>query len=299
MTTPAAPPPAGDSPAAEPAPPPEPPKPRRRRGLRILAWIAGVLLLGVVLAFVFIDAIAKAGIEKGATYALGVETSLGSADVGVFSGTFEMSGLLIDNPAGFEDSPHFLKLDNGKVDVSLGSLQQDVVQVPLFAIDGVDVQLISSGGKSNYGVILDNLSRFESKEEAPKEEAPPEEGGKKFVIREIVIRNVHVHADLLPIGGKLTRVHVPIDEIRLQDVGTGSDQGVSIADLSGILVKAILKAAVEKGGDLPKEIAGELNKGLKALKGLGEDAVEGVGKAGKAVIDEAGKAIKGIGDLFK
>ena len=73
-----------------------------------------VLVAVVVIAFVSIDAIARAGIERGATFALGVPTTLGSANIGILSGEFTMSGLDVTNPEGF-DGDYFLQLDEGFV----------------------------------------------------------------------------------------------------------------------------------------------------------------------------------------
>ena len=79
--------------------------------IKIVVVLVLLLVIGVLTTFFFIDRIAKAGVEKGATYALGVPTTLKSADVGVFAGTFAMSGLNVANPEGFDKEPHFLKLE--------------------------------------------------------------------------------------------------------------------------------------------------------------------------------------------
>lgn len=57
-----------------------------------------LLLLGAVIAFLFIDSIAKQAIERGGFYALGVETELDSTDIGLFSGQFRLDVLHVANP---------------------------------------------------------------------------------------------------------------------------------------------------------------------------------------------------------
>jgi vacuolar-type H+-ATPase subunit H len=253
--------------------------------------VAGVVLVVVlvVVAVVFIDRIAKAGTEKGATYALGTKTTLKDADIGLVAGCSELDNLQVNNPPGF-DTSHFLKLNKGVIAVSLGSLTGDTVEVPEFTLEGIDVNLEKKGASSNYQVILDNLKRFESKSEPqPKQE---KEEGKRFVIREILIKPVTAHVKLSP----LPEVTVTVPEIRLKNVGTGSDKGVMVSELTDALLKAIMMAIAEQGGSLmPKEILGELDASLKSLaslKDVGATLAVGVGGAMKELGGQASQTVQ-------
>jgi len=276
--------------------------------LKIIVALIIVIILAVVALFLYIDQAAKAGIERGATYALGVETTLEKADVGVFSGEFALSGLNVANPAGF-DTPHFLHLNDGGVAVDLPSLRQDTVELPTLQLTGLDMNLEKKQGKSNYDVILANLKRLESGEK-PKDESGE---GKDFIVREILIRDVNVQVDLLPMGGELSRVKVPIDEIRLTDVGTGDQGAIKFSELFDVLLKAIFAAIVQNGGDLPGEVLGELQNGLAGLQSLGDmgigaaTVIEGqvqelagsLGKTAEELGKGLGEATGGLEDLGK
>ena len=274
----------------------------------VLLVLLGVAVLGI---FIYIDAIAKAAIERGSTYALGVETTLRWADVGILSGAFAMGGLKIDNPDGF-DGDHFLQLERADVEVSLASLRQDTVELPLLALRGVDMKLERTPAGANYQVILDNLKRFESNQS--KDPAPSDESGRTFVIREVLISDVNVEVDLLPIGGQLNRVEVAIDEIRLTNLGS---EGVSMSQLTDVIIQAILAAVVQNATDLPIDLINDLGGGLAGLTGLGFDATfkvggdvtalagdvlgevtKTVGGAGEYVGEEIGKAMEGLGGLL-
>jgi hypothetical protein len=268
--------------------------------------------------FFYIDRIAKLGVEGGATYALGVPTTLSSADVGVFSGEFAMSGLNVANPGGFQ-SPHFLRLGDGGVAVGLGSLMKETVRLPHLTLAELDVNLERRGGKSNYKTIMDNLKRLESGDKP----ADRSGGEKRFIVNEVDIRNVTINVDLLPAGGDLTRVTFPIEQIRLTDVGSDTDKGVLLAELSGVLIKAIIAAAAQKGGEIiPADVLGDLQSQLAQLQSLGDMGIgllagaEGqlqeitgqFGEVGKelekavgeleGVGEKAGEALKGIGELL-
>lgn len=269
--------------------------------------LIGLVVLALVLAWVYVDSLAERGVERGASYALDVPTTLDSADVGVLTGSVELAGLEVDNPEGFE-AEHFLKLDNADMNVSLGSLMEETVEVPSLLLDGIDLRLERTLEGANYNVIMDNLSRFES---GDKEEADP--SAKKFVIRTVEIRNITVRADFVPIGGAvgdLTTAEVTVPEVILRDVGSGSEP-MSVAEITAVVLKAILASAVEIGGGvLPEDVLSDIGDQLASLvnlegvvgsvEGLGEaagdllgmpvEAVEGVSRA----IEDAGEQIGGL-----
>jgi len=258
---------------------------------RIIIGVVVLLVLIVLSIPLWIDRAARRGVEVGSGFALGVPTTLAGADIGILAGQTELDGLNISNPPGF-DSTHFLKLDKGRLAVSLGSLRTDTVEVPEFALEGIDVNLERRAGKANYQVIMDNLGRFESGEKAAQDSEP----ARKFVIREILIKNVKVNVDLLPVGGSLTKLNVPIDEIRLKNVGTGTDKGVLISQLTGVLLKAILMAVVEKGGSIiPADVLGELKSSLASLEPLqqvGAQLAVNIDGAVKQLTGQAGEAAR-------
>lgn len=257
-------------------------KKKLKKIIVVVVVIVVVLVVAVVLG---IDRIAKTGTEAGATYALGVPTTLNSADIGILQGRTELQQLQVNNPEGF-DSSHFLKLNRGALSVSLGSLTGDLVEVPEFTLEGIELNLEKKGAQSNYQVILDNLKKFESKGESEPAKKETKEG-KRFVIREILIKDVKVRVKAAPLGANLVDVTVPIDELRLKDVGSDSDKGVMISELTGTLLKAIILATVEKGGNLiPTDMLGDLDgalKNLASLKDVGATLSVGVGDAAKEI----------------
>lgn len=283
-----------------------------------LAIGGGVLvLLGIavlVVAVLMIDSIAKTAIEKGGTYAMGVPTTLESASVGITSGTFAMSGLNVANPPGYS-GPRFFGLKSGAVAANLGSVRSEVIEIPSLKLEGIRVSLERTAKGSNYQTILDNMKKFESKD--PTMKPPEEKGGKKFVVREIVVRDVEVRLDMIGFGGvNAPPVTIPIHEITLKNVGS-AEGGLTPGEITNVVVKAVLATAVERGGGIiPGDVAGELLGGLSKLEGVGKLGVEVVGKAGESaqklaegltkIGSEAGDALKkgaegvlkGIGDLI-
>ncbi len=274
--------------------------------IRVVAVLFLLVILVVGAAFLYIDQIARTAIEQGSTQALGVPTALDSADVGLTSGTFALGGLTVSNPTGYETA-HFLSLADGSTEVDFASLRSEVVELPALNLSGIDVNLEKRNGKANYDAILDNLKTFQGEGGDPGETA---EEGTGFVIRTVTIKDVTVHADLLPIGGSLTRTDLHIDELVLENLGTAGDP-LPMGKLVTVIVQAIMVAIVEKGVALPAELLQGLGSGLEqlvslddlgvAVEGIGgalEGAAEDIGNIAGELGGEAGKAAEGIGKVI-
>ncbi len=293
--------------------------------LFVLVLVFVLLVVGAVFAVgYFIDDLAKKGIEEGGTRALGVPTTLDSANVGLLAGSFAMNGLRVANPTGYS-ADSFLTLGEGGVAVNYQSLQKPTIELPEFTLSDLAVSLQKKSGKANYQVILDNLKKVQGEPGStePQTPAPTEEGEqKRFVIRQLLIRNVRIDVDLVEVPaalGQMTVITVPIDKIELSNVGqTGTGvqgTGVTMEQLISIIVQAVLNAAVENGaGKLPIDFLNDLQSELASLDGLKglstkvvkdatkafEDATKQAGEKLKDATEEAskklGEGLKGIGD---
>jgi hypothetical protein len=261
--------------------------------------LIGLIVLVVLVAFLMIDSIAKTGIEKGSSYALGVPTTLNSADVQIFGGEFAMNGLTVSNPEGFS-TPHFLALGDGGVSVDLATLTGDVVTLPTLTLNTISVYLQRQDGKTNYGAIMENLEKFESGD--PPADQPKPEGGKKFVIDRVLITDVTVNIDLAPVPGglsELTKMEVKVPEIELTGLGKGEAKPMELADVAATIVKAILAAVAENAGQLPGDLGAQLQSGLAQLQSLDSLGVELEAAATQIIEDVQGQIDDAINDGIK
>jgi len=214
-----------------------------------------------------------------------------------YAGVSDAAGFEIGNPEGFDASnlpvDHFMRIGDGDFRLALGSLGQDTIVAPALELADLELSLQKHGGRSNYGMILDNLERFDSADDAEKDDA----GGsaKRFVIRRLDLRRIVVYVDYLPIGGELIEpAPVRIDGITLRDVGAGDEGGLAISELVGLVVVTVLRAVSESAIDLPGNIVGELGDGLEGLTSLTASGFELLGDVSRGIergIDEAGGAI--------
>jgi hypothetical protein len=270
----------------------------------VLSLLALIVAVGVA-AFLYLDVIVGKAIETSCTKALGVETSVGWVRVGLVTGHFSIGQLDIANPPGFE-TDHFISFDKIHFEIPPKSLREDTIVMPLLELDGVDVVIETAGGKKNYEVILDNLKRFSKSgsadPDAEKPAAEDEAGGKEFKIHEGVIRDIVATIDLGKVSGGADRMVVEVPEIRLHpNKSTGSAE-VSIAELTQVIVTAVLTGIAKKA---PMALAKGLFDGLGGIKTAtlkfpGALLETGSGADGDAnkIGEGVGNAIKSIGGLF-
>jgi len=267
--------------------------------------LLGLLVLVLLAAGAFalsIDRIASRAAEQAARQALGVDVSLGFVRLSLLAGGLRVRGLEIANPPGFSRAP-FLRLDDITLETSLGSLRSERVRVPLFSLEGVSVSLERQGRSSNTDVILAHLKRFEAGR-APREQPATTRPERRFAVSKLVIRDVTAHVEWSQYASRASALDVKLARIEL--VEPGGARGLTLPELSNVVVKAVL-AGVRESGQLPAEVARDLAGGLGGLARLPVAVTGGVlegagsllgGRTGEA-LDAAGGAVRGAGSAVE
>jgi hypothetical protein len=267
--------------------------------VRKFVVIALVVVLALCVVALFVaDSVMRAAVEQGGTYALGVDTKLDGASLAPIAGQVELKGLQVANPSGF-NGPYFLRLADAKLQVTTASLLGDVVEAPSFELEGLDMYIERANGHTNYGAILDALKKLESQGGKPAKSGgkgqASEGAGKKFIVRDVRLRNLRVHTDLAPELGAVSKAALTIPEVHLTNIGT-ADGGASVSELVSALVQAVLSAAVQAGGDLPKALLNDISSSLSKLDAKSFKDLEkqiNSGEAGQAIGD-LGKDLKKV-----
>lgn len=269
------------------------------RFLRRALLVSLVLVaLAVVGLFLFLDAALRASVEKAGSSALGVPTHLERAALSPFDGEVTLGGLVIENPPGYDEKP-FLALERAHAKADLSSLGSEVVRVELVELESVALLLQKRAGRANYKVILEHLGSGKEREpQAPEDES----AGVRQHIERLVIRDIRVDFDLLPLGGEITRAEVRIPEIVLNDLGN-SGNGAGMGEITARVVEALLQAALQAGAKvLSPELLVDLKDGLAGLGvgviELGEGVIGGIGGALEGIGGGAADALKGLGDVL-
>ena len=281
--------------------------------------IVALIVILVLLVTVFINSIAKSAITTAGTSTLGVDTSLDSISIGLFSGHSSIDGVSVANPKGFDGD--FLDLSEGVLDVNLSSLLGDVIEVRQIALEGLNVQFVQKIDGSNVSRILDNVkgSTSEGSDKPAKDESDPG-SSRKFVIDQLKVTNVKVSVAVEPISSATAPSTVTINQIIVKDIGKKND-GADLDQLIAIVVQSVVDAVIKAApSEIPAIMMQGIEGGLSNLtsfdfgnvqfdggKGL-QDVVRSISGIGKSTgakdvsdaIEGIGKGIgKGLDDLFK
>ena len=246
--------------------------------LKVLLILIVIFVVVVVIAVkVAINPLVKAGVEKGGSFALGVDVSLNSVSVAPIAGHVRLNSLLVGNPDGYEQE-NMLEMDDLEVKFKISELMGDPVRIQSVKMDGMRmVYEMKSLDSSNIQDIMDNLPKSEPSEEEPAPEEPaPEEGeGKQISIGLIEISGVEVNAIFPTTADKTTQITLKIDPIVLKNIG--GENGTSNAKIAAEVLSAIMSG---------------INKQLDS-----DEAKEAMKEAAKDAAKDT--ALDAIGDLFK
>lgn len=240
-------------------------------------WIIRLAIVGVVLvvvalvaAFLSLNTLVKKGVETVGPQIVKVDIKLASANISPFSGSGQLTGLVVGNPPGYK-SESAIKVGDIKVAVAVGSLLSDTI-----TIDSVNIQspeITCEGGLS--GMNLKDIQKNLSSGEKAAEPAAAEGPRKKFYVKDLVIEGGKINIALNELGGK--GLTVPLPPIHLQNIGNET-MGVTAKELVSQVLEPVLssavKAAVEgatniggKAEDIGKGAAEKIGQGLKGIFG--------------------------------
>jgi hypothetical protein len=254
--------------------------------MKLLLKLAAVLLLGLVLLVVAfglgLDHLVAEAIRRGATYATGVETTLGSADISLRGGSLELSELRIANPEGFTDDL-FLGLGRARLALETGSLFDETIEVAELSLAGIEANLERKEGRTNYDVILDHLAQLGGPAEPAAQPPPAEAEGPRRTLHVELIRLSDLRARVRThLAGLPQSMSVTISEVTIEDFRSDGTTTEIVAQLTRAVIQAVLGAVVEFGRDLPADFLQGLGGSLDDLTGSVqrevEEAVEGARK---------------------
>ena len=213
---------------------------------KLLILLIVLVVIAAGIGWAMIDTLAETGIEKGASYALGVKTTVGKVDLSLLGGTLAIEHLRIANPSGF-NTPHLMNTTRVETELKTNTLLSDTVEFSKFEIDGLDVNVEGNFSGNNIAKIMANLEKFSFGKDKPGD-------GKKIKVDRILITNVVGHFSL----GGLAKATVNIPPIELRNVTSDNAEGLVISELTARIVTAVLQAVLENS-------QGDLSVGLKTL----------------------------------
>jgi len=249
-----------------------------------------VVLAGAGVAF-YADTLVARAVAEGGTRALGAETRLESASIGLFSGRFALKGLEVANPPGFAE-PCFFSLGATELELPLSTLLEPRITIPSLVLEGITIDLERNDSGTNFGPILEHIRQLQSGQETGGGEAggatkEPEGGGKTFLLQRLVIREARATASLLPLPGQPSQLSLTIPEIVVEHI----DSEMDLEGLCALVVRTVVEAALKSGsGALPEVLLADLRGRVADLEDSARGALdEKMGELESRLSHEAGK----------
>lgn len=226
-----------------------------RIALGLFVTLAVFLVVALVVVSGIADRRAAAAVTESAGAALGVPASLERASVGIVTASIGLTDLRLSNPEGFEASEIIL-VREAAGRARLSTVFSEVVEIRRFEIRDAEMWLERRDGTGNYEAIVGHYLR------EGRHVGDPD---RRYVIEELVVEDMVVHLDLVPEMGDEARLSVPIEGIRLRDVGE-ADAGLMLQEVIGVVAQALFDAALERAAaELPGAAARELRDRLHDL----------------------------------
>ena len=275
------------------------------KALKIIGVLIIILIIAVFAIILNLGKIVKTGINTVVPQVTKCEAHVDDVNFNVFGGKFEIKNLVIKNPEGYKTDQAF-SLGHIFVNVKMGSLLSDVIEIDQVLIDAPEITYEVGLGNSNLNTILENVnSSLPSSEGEEKKEEKEEkkEGGKKVVVNLVKVTNGKIGVSAKIAGGMEAPIVLP--DIEIKDLGK-KEGGISMVQAAAITLKTTLLSifdVLKSSGKLLLDGAKAIGEGIvDGVKSLGEgakDSVKSLGDGAKDSIKSLGDGAKSLGDSAK
>ena len=275
------------------------------KALKIIGIIVVILIIAVFAIILNLGKIVKTGINTVVPQVTKCEAHVDDVNFNVFGGKFEIKNLVIKNPEGYKTDQAF-SLGHIFVNVKMGSLLSDVIEIDQVLIDAPEITYEVGLGNSNLNTILENVnSSLPSSEGEEKKEEKEEkkEGGKKVVVNLVKVTNGKIGVSAKIAGGMEAPIVLP--DIEIKDLGK-KEGGISMVQAAAITLKTtllsifdVLKSSGKLLLDGAKAIGEGITEGIKSLGDSAKDGVKSLGDSAKDGVKSLGDGAKSLGDSAK
>ena len=254
--------------------------------LKIVAVLGILGAIGLFLMITISGKVMKTVVESAGSEIIQAPITIDDISVSFFSKEFEINGLTIGNPEGFNTSSAF-KINQFKV--KLGEVGSENLILDEVIIDGTEVTYEKSLTGSNIDQIIKNIEAFvgDAEEEIEEDSEDSEEVNINVEVTKFEFTNAKIKLSAKLLQGKV--LSIPLPGIHLTDIGKKND--VTIADFCKTIFQSInksIQAAILNPENAIKSGAKLLGNSVKLLD-------DGAGKT----VEGAQKAVKNVLGIFK
>ncbi len=199
----------------------------------LVCLVLGLVAYGVLA--LCIDSLVVKGVNAYGPQFTQTKVVLKSARLSPLSGSGEMTGFVVGNPAGWSERDAF-QLGHVRIDVEPLSVFRDTVVINEITIDQPEFNYETKIISSNLKDLLANIEKVMGADKASQVGTGP---GKKFIVKKFRLTKGKA---TVGVGPKAISVEFP--PVSLDDLGV-AEGGITADQLSGILLKKVLSAIVE------------------------------------------------------
>jgi uncharacterized protein involved in outer membrane biogenesis len=256
----------------------------------VLWLIVGLLvlvLLTALAAMLLLNRAIKAGVETIGPRITKTDVKLDSASLSLLSGSGQLKGLVVGNPAGFK-TPSALSVGTASFVIEPRSLLADKIIIKSIRIQAPEITFETDLRANNLNQLLANVQaaaggsgKEPTRTNAPS--TPPEtKPAKRLEVDEFLITGGKIHVSVTAMGGRSATVILP--EIHLDPLGQGPE-GITAAELTQRAIAAIQKETAHASANTVADIEKGALYLAKDLAKPGTNTMQNV--------------TKGLGNLFK
>ncbi|MCD6586544.1 MAG: AsmA family protein [Desulfobacteraceae bacterium] len=230
--------------------------------LLISVLCAALFVVIVLLVVIFnLGTIVKVAVNTYGPDIVKTELRLDKADVSVFKAQIRLENFVLGNPKGFS-TKNAITVASILVDVDETTLMKDTIIIDRIEVIQPEITYEIKGTTDNFRAMIDNMKKPEKFDNTGNKEKPEktsgEKDGKKFVIRDLLLKNIKVKTAAAFAGGDI--ISTTISEIHLKNVGE-KQNGVDMAQAMLVVLNELY------GQIVSPDILGRLENELKELEG--------------------------------
>jgi hypothetical protein len=253
----------------------------------VVVVLVGLLLFGLS----NLGPIIQKAVNSQGPKVTGTEVRVADVDVALFSGRAALKNFYLGNPKGFK-SPSAMSVAAIEVDVDEKSLTGDTVVIDRIEVIAPRISYEKGRGGDNFQALMRNVQRAVGHSGQKSSDPSPGQAGKKFLIRDFVVRDGQVNLILSEFQDKEISASLP--DIRLRNIGE-KNGGVTSAEAAREIFNALYGKITSAG------VSSVLQEGLQGLGSSAQSVREGVDQEVKKVgetatqeMESARQSLKGL-----
>jgi len=238
-----------------------------RRVLVVLAVLAGVLVLGALLAYNSLDLIVRAALEHWGPDVTGVKVEVAGVEISPRDGRGRISGLDVGNPAGFSGA-RAVRFGEVRLAIDPATVTSGVVHVRELAVESTQVTYERGDKATNLDAIQRNIEAYAKRTEAQGDGKGIGGAGvkRRFVIDRLTIRKARVLMTTRGLGGQGLTFDLP--DVELRDLGKRQG-GLTASQVAAVVASTLRqRIAVRVLTNVEALRRGGVEGAIDALKGL-------------------------------